>query len=333
MSNAGNNMVSSPVPYSFVWKKIHSLTGVLLALFLFEHLLVNSQAALLIGESGQGFIDLANAIHRIPYLQVVEMVFIGVPMLVHAMWGIKYGFQSQLNSLPTDGIRPFIPTGRNRAFSWQRITAWIIFAGVILHVAKMRFIDYPDLLKQGKKEYYFTPLSFDEGLYTVANRLKVKLYGLEEIFKERERLGQIKSKTAPSIEKMDEKKRFNLTQEEAAADVQTEELQQKKMVLLEKQKIDRSQVVAVCNDFGTVALLKVRDTFKSPLNALLYTIFVLASAFHAFNGIWSFCISWGLILKYSAQKYLVRLSFSMMTLIAFLGLISIWGTYWLNLKK
>lgn len=35
-----------PLPSAFIWRRAHSLTGLWLVLFLIEHLLTNSQAAL-----------------------------------------------------------------------------------------------------------------------------------------------------------------------------------------------------------------------------------------------------------------------------------------------
>jgi succinate dehydrogenase / fumarate reductase cytochrome b subunit len=59
----------------------------------------------------------------------------------------------------------------------------------------------------------------------------------------------------------------------------------------------------------------------------LYTIFVLASSFHALNGLWTFLISWGLILSYKSQQISLRICFWVMLFILSLGLISIWGSF------
>ena len=91
---------------------------------------------------------------------------------------------------------------------------------------------------------------------------------------------------------------------------------------LESKHISDSQVIAVADNFGTASLLVVRDTFKNPIYVILYTIFVLAACFHAFNGFWTFLITWGAIFKYSAQKSMVTFSIVVMLIIAFLGLAS-----------
>ena len=74
----------------------------------------------------------------------------------------------------------------------------------------------------------------------------------------------------------------------------------------------------------------VRDTFKSPLMIALYSIFVLAAAFHAFNGFWTFLITWGVILSYRSQKTMIPVSVIGMGLLLFFGFAAIYGSYWLN---
>lgn len=102
---------------------------------------------------------------------------------------------------------------------------------------------------------------------------------------------------------------------------------------LTKKKIERNQVIAQCPDFGTATLLMVRDSFKSVFKAILYTIFVLAASFHGFNGLWTFCITWGFVIKQRSQSKMVNVCYAVGALVALLGLASIWGTYWINLAK
>jgi succinate dehydrogenase / fumarate reductase cytochrome b subunit len=53
--------------------------GVWLVIFLFEHMIVNSQAALWIGDDGIGFVRLVNILEAIPFLPIVESyAFTGV---------------------------------------------------------------------------------------------------------------------------------------------------------------------------------------------------------------------------------------------------------------
>jgi succinate dehydrogenase / fumarate reductase cytochrome b subunit len=309
--------------------------GLWLVLFLIEHLFVNSQAALLLGDNAQGFIRGVNAIHNLPYLPVIEIILLGVPIALHGVLGVKYLFTSKFNSHRTNGTAPSLQKyGRNHAYTWQRLTSWILLVGIILHVAKFRFIDYPDSVNLGDKSYYFIPVAVDKGLYTVAARLNVKLYSPDQITLERkecedrqdEQALVAASATFPDSTVYDHQEQVILTS------AQTYQQKLEWLEVLEKQKVDRNQVVAVAKDFGTASVLAVRDTFKNPIYVGLYTVFVLAACFHGFNGLWTFCITWGVVLKVAAQQRILRWAWVLMFLIAFLGLAAIWGTYWLNLK-
>ena len=328
-------MVTQTLPRAFVWRRLHSLMGLWLVLFLIEHLLVNSQAALLLGDNAQGFISGVNAIHNLPYLPVIEIFLLGVPIALHGVLGIKYLFTSKFNSHRTNGTAPSLQKyGRNHAFTWQRLTSWILLVGIILHVAKFRFIDYPDSINQGENSYYFIPVTVDKGLYTVAARLGVTLYSPDEITEERKELEDrqdeqalvVASQTFPHSTVYDHQQQVILTS------AQTYQQKLQWLEVLEKQHVSCNRVVAVAKDFGTASVLAVRDTFKSPLYVGLYTIFVLAACFHGFNGLWTFCITWGVVLKVAAQQRILRWAWALMILIAFLGLAAIWGTYWLNLR-
>jgi succinate dehydrogenase / fumarate reductase cytochrome b subunit len=101
---------------------------------------------------------------------------------------------------------------------------------------------------------------------------------------------------------------------------------------LKKFSLKQNEVVAVSPSPGVAMLLSVRNTFKSPLMMILYTIFVLAAAFHACNGFWTFLITWGIILSYRSQKTMIPISIIGIFLLSFLGLAAIWGSYWINLR-
>ncbi len=327
-------MTSQIIPRDFVWRRLHSLMGLWLVLFLIEHLLVNSQAALLLGDNARGFIDGVNAIHNLPYLPVIEIFLLGFPMALHAVLGVKYLFTSKFNAQGSSGAAPALKYGRNRAFTWQRLTSWILLVGIILHVAKFRFIDYPDSINQGENSSYFIPVGVDKGLYTVAARLGVKLYSPDQITQERKDFEdrQDEQSLVEASQTFTNSKVYDHQEQVILTSAQAYEQKLQWLEVLEKQKVDQNQVVAVAKDFGTASVLAVRDTFKHPLYVGLYTLFVLAACFHGFNGLWTFCITWGVVLKVAAQQKVLRFAWALMFLIAFLGLASIWGTYWLNLR-
>ncbi|MBS0621024.1 MAG: succinate dehydrogenase [Verrucomicrobia bacterium] len=337
-------MTAITVPKAFIWRRVHSLMGLWLVLFLLEHLLTNSQAALWLGDDGKGFVQMVDAIHNLPFLQVIEIGLLGIPLLLHLILGVRYLFTSKPNTRKGDGSTPHLPLPRNRAYSWQRITSWILLVCLIGHVVKFRFLQYPDAVKVGGTEYYLTTVQVDEGIYTLAERLGVTLYDGASIANERKELHsrsaeqalieaakgikeeQIDPLTGPIAMEYSSQKALILTA------AQQYEGRSAYVSALEKQKLGSKSVVAVTKNFGTASLLVVRDTFKQPLYVILYTIFVLAACFHACNGFWTFLLSWGWILKASAQRTWVGVSVALMGLLLFLGLAAIWGTYWINLR-
>jgi succinate dehydrogenase / fumarate reductase cytochrome b subunit len=254
----------------FLWRRIHSLMGLWLVIFLIEHLIVNSQAALWLGDDGIGFVRLANLLESLPFLQVFEVILIGVPIAVHGIWGVRRALMAKTNVQKSNGGAPSLPFERNRAFRWQRLTSWILLFGILGHVVQMRFLDYPKKL---------SPTSYQ---VTVADD--------------------------PAMESLSQRLGIAVVKE-------------------------GDHVIATAETPGKAMLLTVRDTFKSPTYCILYTIFVLAAAFHAFNGFWTSLITWGVMLSSRSQRAVLPICWVGVALLAFLGLAAIWGSYWLNLQN
>lgn len=320
---------TSSISTAFIWRRVHSLMGLWLVLYLTIHLITNSQAALWIGDDGSGFVRMVNSLESLPYLQVVETVLIGIPFLIHGIWGVKRALTARSNSSKGDGSRPGLKYDRNRAYTWQRLSSWILLVGIIWHVVEMRFLDAPKKAKSSVGEQYFVKLGFDEGLYTLTARLGVSLFTAEDVQsvkKQLKTMGRVSG--APKLENG----MYSADEESARTMVQQSELERKWMETLASYKLKERQVVAVAATPGTAMLLMVRDTFKSPVMAVLYTIFLLAAAFHAFNGFWTFLITWGLILSYRSQKAMVPVSVVGMAVLSLLGLAAIWCSYWINLR-
>jgi succinate dehydrogenase / fumarate reductase cytochrome b subunit len=272
-----NSPLPKVAPREFWIRRIHSLTGLFLVLFLFEHLLTNSQAALFIGDDGAGFIRMVNFLKSLPYLPLIELFLLGFPILFHAWYGMVYLRQAKYNSgtlASTKGAEPALGDfSRNKAFTWQRITAIFLVVAILLHVIWMRFLNDPTVLREWNQTSYQVKVTMDEGLLTVADRLNVNI----------------------------------------------------------EQQADGLHAIA--DNPGTALLFVVRDTFKSPLLCILYSFFVLAASFHAMNGFWTFCISWGITLNEQARVIVRRCTNIGMALLAFLGLAAIWLTYWVNLRN
>lgn len=323
---------------SFALRRLHSLAGLWFLLFLVEHLFTNSQAALWVGESGKGFIDAVNFIHNLPYLTLIELFLLGVPILTHAIIGVRFAFEAKMNSKKTDGSAPALSEyGRNRAYSWQRITSYFLLVMLIFHVARFRFYEYPRDVTFGDFKHYLVKVSFDEGLYTVSSRLGVSLY--DEAGRERKLQSLSTQQEADEVQIaaehfMSTNPNFNTKSGMIASEAQYKAFEVAYTNLLKSFDLKESgSLIADCQDFGTATILTVRDTFKNKLYATLYSLFVIAAVFHGCNGFWTLCITWGLILKKSAQKGMVSLSLLMMLVLGFLGLAAIWGTYFVTLKS
>lgn len=307
----------------FIWRRIHSLAGLWLVIYITLHLWTNSQAALLIGDDGKGFIHAVNAIHELPYLPILEFVILVLPFLIHIIWGLQRLWTAKLNAFPSDGSSPSLPEySANRAFTWQRITSWILIVGIAAHVIHMRFLEYPSHASKERQEYYMLPLSIDDGLYTVAERLDVDLYTATELAE------QVKSADNMVSEKSSQEMGWEKLLEDQ------KNVQREKWVsALERHPLKPNEVMALAKDFGTADLLMLRNTFKSPLMIILYSILVITACFHAFNGLWTFLITWGGTLSENAQRLMKSVTLGLMFLVTFLGLIAVWGTYWINLKQ
>ncbi|MCH9612224.1 MAG: hypothetical protein S4CHLAM102_07090 [Chlamydiia bacterium] len=289
------------LPAPFVWRRIQSLAGLWLVIFLIEHMITNSQAALFFADGSNGFVRAVNFLHNLPYLHVIEVVLLGLPIVVHAALGFSYLFSSR-PTVTGGAQKPKVSRGRNWAYTWQRATSWILLIGIILHVWYMRFATYPEKVRMKTGTYYFVRLNADKELKPLAERLGVELYDGRAIEGYAKGVGDNWEK----VEFLDRG--------------------------LKSRSLEGDQVMAVGKNFGDLILLNVREAFKSWFKAVLYTIFVLAAAFHGFNGLWTFMITWGVVIRVSAQKKMVRVCVALMCLFGALGLMSIWGTYFFNLR-
>lgn len=165
----------------FAWRRVQSLTGLWLLLYLFLHLLTNSQAALFLNEDGLGFIRMVNSLENLPYLKAIETLFIFIPILVHAIFGIRRALQAKMNHRKSDGSSPSLNFSRNQAFAWQRISSWILLLGIGGHIFQMCFWSAPTKIGKGVEEKLFVTISLDEGIETLAKRLHVELFSSETI--------------------------------------------------------------------------------------------------------------------------------------------------------
>ncbi len=115
--------------YSFVLRRLHSLSGIVpIGAFLIEHFISNSESA----NGVQAYNDQVKFLTSLPFVHVLEWVFIFIPLLYHALYGIWiwYRGDSNVSEYPWSG---------NWLYTSQRWTGIIAFAYMIQHTYYLRF--------------------------------------------------------------------------------------------------------------------------------------------------------------------------------------------------
>lgn len=305
------------LPSSFIWRRIHSLMGIFLILFLIEHLVTNSQAALWIGHDGSGFVRMVERIHSLPYLHWIEWSFLGVPLLIHLIWGLRYAKEAKFNSLKKEMNDPYMPYGRSQAFTFQRLSAWFLAFAVLGHIIHLRVLKDPIGMERSQGLEYVVKVHEDDGLCSVADRLGVQVWDKEKIHLELEktsyRLVNMKP-TLPTSSSL-EQKEYNF------------------ISFLDQSLKNPDERLISTSSVGLAMLMVVRDVFKAPWMCVLYSIFVLSAVYHACNGLWTSLIKWGVTPSGYIQRISFRFCLGLMGLLSGMGLSAIWLTYWVNLVR
>lgn len=110
---------------SYLHRKIHSLLGVVpLGGFMFMHMITNYAA---FQGGAEKFQEKVAAIHELPLLLGLEILFIWLPLLYHGGYGLYVAYQSR-NNVTRYGY------GRNVMFALQRITGIMAFVFLIWHI-------------------------------------------------------------------------------------------------------------------------------------------------------------------------------------------------------
>ncbi len=110
----------------FLLKKLHSLSGVVpLGVFVVSHLMTQAQALW-----GQARYDEAvGASQKIPYLPIVEVLFVLLPLAFHGIYGVVLSLESR----PNVGAYPY---SRNWMYVAQRLSGIAALAFVVWHVSR-----------------------------------------------------------------------------------------------------------------------------------------------------------------------------------------------------
>ena len=120
---------------TFVLRKLHQLTGIVpLGAFLLEHFYTNSKAI----AGAASFNKAVEDLQAIPYILLVEITFIFIPLIYHAVYGLFITFEMRPNNLQ-------YPYARNWFYMIQRVTGFILFFFILFHVLNFRFGMIPGL--------------------------------------------------------------------------------------------------------------------------------------------------------------------------------------------
>jgi succinate dehydrogenase / fumarate reductase cytochrome b subunit len=115
--------------HSFLWRKLHSLSGIVpIGAFLVEHILSNYEAL----NGPLAYAQQVKFLNSLPMVRVLEWVFIFIPLSFHALYGVWIAFRGRAN------VNVY-PWAGNWMYLTQRITGLIAFAYIVQHVWRQRF--------------------------------------------------------------------------------------------------------------------------------------------------------------------------------------------------
>lgn len=116
--------------YSFVLRKLHSLSGIVpIGAFLVEHILSNFEA--LKGPAAYG--AQVKFLNSLPVVRVLEWGFIFLPLAFHALYGVYIAVRGKSNVV-------YYSWAGNWMYTVQRWTGYIAFIYIIQHVIRQRFM-------------------------------------------------------------------------------------------------------------------------------------------------------------------------------------------------
>jgi succinate dehydrogenase / fumarate reductase cytochrome b subunit len=123
---------------TFVLRKLHQLSGIVpLGAFLLEHFYTNSKAVNPLS-GDYDFNQAVGELQGIPYILLIEITLIFIPLLYHAIYGLVITWEARPNNLA-------YPYPRNWFYTIQRVTGVILFFFIAFHVLNMRFGLIPGL--------------------------------------------------------------------------------------------------------------------------------------------------------------------------------------------
>ena len=128
----------------FLLRRLHSLTGIVpIGVFLFPHLFTNSSIMWArwtsptstvppVERGVETFQEEVNFIHSLPFLTLIEVFGIWAPLAFHAIFGVWFASQAKVN------VQRYAYQD-NWRYVWQRITGYVAFVFIFMHVASLRW--------------------------------------------------------------------------------------------------------------------------------------------------------------------------------------------------
>lgn len=113
--------------HHFLLRRLHSLTGIFFGAYLIVHLLVNATLI----QGGSVYQQQVDKIHSTPFLLGVEWVFIFIPFIYHAVYGLWITFTAKWNVSNYS-------FSKNWFYVFQRISAVILIVFIAYHVLSMK---------------------------------------------------------------------------------------------------------------------------------------------------------------------------------------------------
>ncbi|HWB32512.1 MAG TPA: hypothetical protein VG714_05000 [Acidobacteriaceae bacterium] len=118
------------VGHSFLWRKLHSLSGIVpIGAFLIEHIVSNFEAM----NGPLAYAQQVKFLNSLPLVRVLEWAFIFIPLAFHGIYGVVIAFKGRQN------VNVY-PWAGNWGYLTQRITGIIAFLYIIQHVLRQRFM-------------------------------------------------------------------------------------------------------------------------------------------------------------------------------------------------
>jgi succinate dehydrogenase / fumarate reductase cytochrome b subunit len=113
----------------FWLRRLHSLTGIVpVGGFLLFHFYENG--SIFYGRAA--YDEMASGARGVRYLEVIEILFIFLPLLYHALYGLFIAAYARNNTTSYN-------YSRNNLFMWQRATGLIALLFILYHVWQFRF--------------------------------------------------------------------------------------------------------------------------------------------------------------------------------------------------